>query len=416
MIAARGVELMAFPEAQSAIVASCGALASEPVALGAARGRVAAETLVATEDLVPFARSAMDGYAVASADLRDVPIALPVRGGAFAGSGTGTPHLRGTATPIATGAALPPGADAVVPIEDTVREGDRVRFAESVAPGDAVFPPGEDARRGDVLVEAGTALGPAAMGILAAAGTTTVRVHRRPVATVLCSGDELVDLAVVPGPGQIRNSNAPVIAAALADLGADVRAVISLADDRAAMRAALDAALNASDLVVTTGGASVGERDFVKPVCDELGVAFAFRTVALRPAKPSAFGRRGDAAIAVLPGNPAAAFVAFHELVHPAVRALAGYRDVLPPSVVASLDGEIRSKPGRHFAAFAALIAGPRGFVARPLRNQCSSLTRTVAEAAGFIIVPPGEAAYRDGDPLRFDVVDWAKLRTADSR
>jgi molybdopterin molybdotransferase len=154
----------------------------------------------------------------------------------------------------------------------------------------------------------------------------------------------------------------------------------------------------------------VGERDVVKQIFEELGVTFAFRTVALRPAKPSAFGVRGDVRIAVLPGNPAAAFVAFHEFVRPAVLALAGRRDAFLPRIIAHLDGTIRAKPERTFVAFASLRVTVDGFVAIPLANQCSSLTRTTAEACGFIVVPPGTQTYSRGDRIDFDVVDWTKI------
>jgi molybdopterin molybdotransferase len=226
----------------------------------------------------------------------------------------------------------------------------------------------------------------------------------------------------------VRNSNASMLAAAVTALGGHVRAVAIVPDDRAELLHALREALDASDLVISTGGASRGERDYVKEAAKELGVEFAFERVALRPAKPSAFGVRprladpaGEsdkksgcgrvAALVVLPGNPAAAFAGFHLLARPALRALAGADDPLPPEIVATLDGEIRSKPERHFAAFAELLATENGLVARPLENQCSSLTRTAAEACGFILVPPGEQTWSSGDSVRFVVVDWSQLR-----
>ncbi|GAC1542556.1 MAG: hypothetical protein NVS2B17_21260 [Candidatus Velthaea sp.] len=192
--------------------------------------------------------------------------------------------------------------------------------------------------------------------------------------------------------------------------GAHVRETIAIPDDRAAVRTALVSAFALSDIVVTTGGASTGERDYIKGVCDELGVNFAFRTVDLRPAKPTAFGILAGVPIAVLPGNPAAAFVALHEFVVPAIRALCGSTETLAPRLSARLAGSINAKPQRHFAAFASLTASDAGFTASPLGNQCSSLTRTVAECCGFIIVPPGTDTYRTGDIVPFDVVDWSKV------
>jgi molybdopterin molybdotransferase len=204
-----------------------------------------------------------------------------------------------------------------------------------------------------------------------------------------------------------------MVAAALVAAGAVVGSTVRLKDDRDSVRAALREACDTADLVVTAGGASVGERDFMKAACGDLGVSFFFRSVALRPAKPTAFGRRGTTLVAVLPGNPAAAFVALHEFVAPAVRALAGQREVRLPRVSAALNGTVRAKPERHFAAFAALATGPSGFIATPLENQCSSLTRTAVDAAGLIIVPPGAHTYESGDRVEFDVFDWTRVSAA---
>jgi molybdopterin molybdotransferase len=403
--------MIAFPEAQRAVIEVCAALEAESVALGDALGRVLAVDAIAEEALVPFARSAMDGYAVFSGDLVLLPRTLPVAAAVYAAPGTRL-HVPGTATAIATGAALPAGADAVVPFEDASFADGSIRVEQPVEAGDAVFPPGDDALAGEVLVRRGDVVTAAALGILAAAGYARIAVHRRPVVTIVCSGDELVPVEARPGNGQIRNSNAPLLAAAIATFGGVVRQVTTVADDRERLTAALDEALRASDLVVTTGGASMGERDYVKAAATSLGVVFAFEQVALRPAKPTAFGRRGATVLAVLPGNPAAAFVALHEFVGPAIRALSGTAQPLPARIEVALDGSIHSKPGRHFAAFAELLATEAGLVARPLGNQCSSLTRTAAEACGFIVVPPGAAAYESGTRVAFDVVDWTKLRT----
>ena len=403
--------MIAFPEAQRAVIAACAALEPETVGLDAALGRVLAVDAVAAEPLVPFARSAMDGYAVFTGDLLALPRTLPVSGSVFAAPGGGV-HVPGTAMAIATGAALPVGCDAVVPFEEVSFAEGAIRIERRVEAGDAVFPPGDDAQAGETLARQGTVATSAVLGILAAAGYARVAVHRRPSVTIICSGDELVPVEALPGNGQIRNSNAPMLAAAIATFGGVVRETLTIADDRARLRAALERALDASDLVVTTGGASMGERDYVKATASGLGVAFAFEQVALRPAKPTAFGVRGTTALAVLPGNPAAAFVALHEFVGPAVRAFSGSAEVLPPRISVQLEGSIHSKPGRHFAAFAGLRAGEGGLIARPLGNQCSSLTRTAAEACGFIMVPPGAATYEIGERVDFDVVDWSKLQT----
>lgn len=404
--------MIAFPDAQQLVVDACAALEPETVALAAAMGRVLAADIVTDEALVPFARSAMDGYAVATGDLTSLPQTLPVTGNAYAAPGT-IRHVRGTAIAIATGAPVPDGTDAVIPYEDVTFADGAIRVTEAVCAGDAIFPPGEDAQAGDTLAARGTVVTAAVLALLAAAGHAQVSVHRRPVTTIICGGDELVAVDVRPGHGQVRNSNAPMLEAVLAAFGAIVRRVVTVSDDRDELASVLDDALTAGDLVITTGGASIGPRDYVKEVAEMLGVTFAFSQIGLRPAKPTAFGRRGAAFLAVLPGNPAAAYVALYELVLPAVRALCGAAEVFAPRLSVVLDGSINAKPGRHFAAFADLRATEAGLVARPLVNQCSSLTRTAAEACGFIIVPPGEETYRRGDRVPFDVVDWTKVQGA---
>lgn len=403
--------MMPFPEARQTIATICRPLGTEHVALGECAGRVLAHDAIARDDLVPFARASMDGYAVSAADLVRLPITLPLAQSVYAAPGTRL-HAAGTATAIATGAAIPQNADCVIPFEDVDVHDGLITIGRAVAPGACIFPPGDDARRGDVLATRGTRLEPAMLALLAAAGIVRVAVYVRPIAAVICGGDELVGIDRMPAYGQIRDSNGVLLAAALTAAGAVVIPPVRIIDDREAVRAALGRAFEHAQVVVTTGGASVGERDFVKRACADIGVDFAFTSVALRPAKPTAFGRRGESVVAVLPGNPAAAFVAYHEFVGPAVRALAGQRDPFLPRVPARLAGSIRAKPGRHFAAFAKLAIERDGFVATPLENQCSSLTRTAAGAAGLLIVPPGPQRYGPGDRVAVDIIDWGRVIT----
>ncbi len=394
--------MIAFEDAQRAALDLCVPLDVEIVPLLEAAGRIAAVTVTAGADLVPFARSAMDGYAVASSDLITLPVTLPIARAAH--------HARGTATAIATGAALPAGVDAVVPYEDAAPAPGGIRIELPTRPGDAVFPAGDDARRGDVLFACGTPITPAVLGILAAAGHAYVAVHRRPRVAIICGGDEIVPVEHEPAHGQIRESNGAVVAASVSALGAAVVSRVIVRDTRTAVRAALEAALDRADLVVSTGGASRGERDFIKPVAAELGIEFAFEAVALRPAKPTGFGRRGATLLAALPGNPAATFVALHEFVGPALRRLSGQVAARAPRVTATLAGSLHARPERTFAAFAAMRVARGGLVAEPLPNQCSSLTRAAVDCCGLIVVPPGLREYETGDTVEVDIVDWGKL------
>lgn len=398
---------MTFEEAQRRIVAECPPLGVEHVPLSEAAGRVAARSLRAEADLVPFARSAMDGFAVRAADIAAGPVELPVAARSYAERGY-VIHAPQTATAIATGAPIPRGADAVLPFEDVETRDGLIRVARAVPAGNHVFPPGEDARAGDLLVEAGTRLRPSMLGLLAAAGHVAVEVYRRPRVALVSTGDELVAIGATPEYGQIRNSNATVIAATLQGLGAHIVTSETVGDLRDPLRAALARALDDADLVVTTGGASVGERDLVKALLEDLGVEFAFRSWALRPAKPSAFGRRGSVRVAVLPGNPSSAFVGLQELVRPALLGLAGHANPVSPRCSARLQGRVRAKPGSTYACFAEVRLEAGALVARPLENQCSALTRSASRADGLILMPPGTGTFTSGATVEVDVFDWS--------
>jgi len=404
-----------FEDAVARIASACDALDVRTVALADAAGRVLAHDLFAEDDLVPFARSAMDGFAIVAADARERDT-FSVRGRAYAEGAPRRVHEPGTATAIATGAPIPGGADAVVPFEDTVESNGSIRLLEprAVYAGAHVFPPGEDARRGDVVGRRGDVLRPASLALLASAGHARFDVVRKPRACVVTSGQEIVPVSASPGFGEIRNSNATAVVAALATFGAEVVDVVHVRDDRADVRRAIGRAAERADVVVTTGGASVGERDYVKSALDELGAAFAFREVAMRPGRPSALATLGESRVLALPGNPAAVSVALHELVRVAIARLAGARDVRLPRVGARLRGTLREKGDRTYFAFAALGVDADGRLeALPLDNQCSALTRTSADAGGFAVVGPDRGDVRDGELVDVDVFDWDGVRAA---
>jgi molybdopterin molybdotransferase len=402
--------MISLDAAQEAILRACAPVGTELVELRGAVGRVLAHALRADADLVPFARSAMDGFAVRSVDVASGGD-LPVREHVYAGRSQPLVHEAHTATAIATGAPIPRGADAVVPIESVVRNNGTIHLAGAVAPGTHIFPPGEDARAGDELLPAGRRLRAADLGLLAASGNARVAVVRRPTAIVVTTGDEVVEPTEMPAHGQIRNSNSVVVAATLAGWGCDVAQCVHVADDGEALGDVLADLLERCDILVTAGGASVGERDLVKPALRRLGCTFTFESVALRPAKPTAFATRGSARICVLPGNPSSAFVALHEFARPAALRLAGRADTLLSRVSAELEGgHVHGKAERSYACYAMLRATDAGFAVTPLDNQCSALTRTASSAAGFIVVPPGRREYLPGDRVWVDVVDWSAV------
>lgn len=404
---------IAFPDAREAILARATPLGSEGVALLDAIGRVAARTLLATDDLVPFARSAMDGYALRAEDTlgaaRATPLRMIVDRATFAGDRESSIEP-GRAIAITTGAMLPAGANAVVPFEEIVRDGDTIALAAPLAPLDHVFEPGDDAKCGDTLVRSGETLTPGRAALLAAAGFATIDVRRRPRVAIVSTGDELVAIEALPAPGQIRNSNATMLAASAAGDGAEIVSIAHARDAAAPLRETLERALASADLVITSGGASTGERDLVKATLRSLGATFAFDSIALRPAKPTAFATRGSTLVAVLPGNPAAAFVAYVALVRGAIRALAGNARPYPVPIAATIVGRLHRKERRHFLMFARVEVACDGFVVHPLENQCSSLVRTSADANALIVSDPGSGYVEPGDRVPVEVFDPTTL------
>jgi molybdopterin molybdotransferase len=399
-----------FDEAREAIVAAVAALPAESVRLAEALGRVAAEDVVAEADLVPYARSSMDGYAVRAAETAAATPAhalrLPVVGKALAEEGEAV-LAPGTAMVITTGAPIPHGADAVIPFEQLQRSDGEIVISAPVQTGDCIFPPAEDVTRGDLLVKAGDVLRPAMLALLAFVGKGEVCVHRRPRVSIVCTGSELVEVTAVPGHGQIRNSNAYMLTALIAECGGEPRFCGTSPDDPIVLRHLLELARHGTDLIITTGGASVGERDLVKGILGELGMEFRFREVAIRPGKPIGFGVWGGIPVCVLPGNPAAVFVGFYEFVRPALLRLGGRRSTWLPTLRARLTGHVKSKAGRRYLILAQLALTSDGFEVAPLPNQCSVLVRTSADANALIVLPEGPVSFDAGDSVEVQVLDW---------
>lgn len=400
-----------FDQALRAILEAARPLRPENVALGSALDRIAAARLVADEDAVPYARSAMDGFAVRAADCARAsaghPCELQVTGKVFAEKGESA-LFPGAALAITTGAPLPSGADAVIPHEKTERDGATVRIFAPAAAGACVFPPGEDLRRGDELLAVGEPITAGKMALLAFAGKPVISVFRRPRVALVCTGNELVDVSATPARGQVRNSNAVALSALVRAAGGDPKYEGVAPDDPEALGFMLASARFGADLLITTGGASAGERDFVKGVLAQLSADFQFTQVAVRPGRPFGFAKWQGLPVCVLPGNPAAAFVCFQQLVRPLLAGLSGQRVLQLPSVTARLDSELRSRSGRRYFVLARVRWEQDGFVARPLANQCSSLVRTSTDANAIITVreAPGDSvvSLHPGDRVEVEL------------
>jgi molybdopterin molybdotransferase len=411
------MDAISFDKAISTILSAVQPLPEENVALANALGRVAAESVVASEDAVPFPRSAMDGFAVRASECalatQKNPIELPVTGQVFAEKGEST-LAPGTAMTITTGAPIPRGADAVIPQERTERIGARVKIFAPVVSGDCVFPPGEDFRQGDELIAMGEVLNPGKLALLAFAGKPSVRVVRRPRVVIVCTGNELVDVAAKPARGQVRNSNAVALSALVRAAGGEPRYEGAALDNYAGLAAMLQSAQLGADLLITTGGASGGERDLVKNVLIGLGADFHFTHVAMRPGRPFGFAEWGRIPVCVLPGNPAAAFVCFHKLVGPALARLSGRRACELPRLRARLDAELHARPGRPHFVLARIHREAEGFVVRPLVNQCSALVRSAADANAIVTVQEKSGEFtawlRRHEMIDVEVFDWSSV------
>ena len=348
-------------------------------------GATLAEDVVADRDVPPFRNSAMDGYAVIGLDVAEVPKRLVVVGDIAAGAVPTRPIVPGEAMRIMTGAPLPDGADTVVRVEDTDNGASAVTISVATRPGTSVRAAGEDLRKGETVLMRGTVLRAAEIGVLATLGHQTVQVTRQPRVAVLSTGDEIVELDAPLGPGQIRDANRYSLASAARAAGArpiPLGIVRDTADD---LRRALRDAASQADVIVTSGGVSVGDHDHVKPVVDELG-SMDFWSIAIRPGRPLAFGEIGGTLIFGLPGNPVSALLGFELFVRPALLKMAGRTLLQRPRAAATLDDPLDTPPGLRF--FARGIYDPATGTVRSTGPQGSGILRSMALANCLIDIP----------------------------
>jgi molybdopterin molybdotransferase len=390
--------LLSIEEALARVLARAQPLEAESVPVQDAAGRVLAADAVADVDLPPFASSAMDGYAVRSAD---TPGRLPVVFRVAAGVPAEHALAAGEAMAISTGGAVPEGADAVVQIELVSEENDTLDVPEPVSAGANVRPVGGDVRAGGALLAAGTRLGAQHVGALAACGVADVPVARRPRVVLLSTGTELRRPGEPLGPGQIYESNGPMLAAAFASAGADVERIGPVEDDETAHREALERGLEA-DVLVSSGGVSVGPHDLVRRILGELGVQEEFWGVAVRPGKPVAFGTRGRMLVFGLPGNPVSALVSTELFVRPALFALQGASEPGPLFYSGQLTTSVRRNPSRDDLARARTRRGRDGVELEPVSGQESHMIARAAGADALVLVPAGEGELAAGAVVRF--------------
>src|SRR5665213_102637 len=385
----------------------------ERVPLAAAVDKVLAETIIASVSIPPWRSASMDGYAVRAADITTVPCILRVSGDISAGGIKPPPLIDRTAFRIMTGAPVPAGADTVIRVEDTDNGSHSVEIRDARDALRNIRPLGEDFRAGDLLLSAGERVGAAALGVLASSGYATVAVHRAPTVAIVASGDELVradDFAGVMNAERIVSSNSYSLPALVRDAGGLPRDGGITRDDPQALRAAIEEVM-ACDLLITTGGVSVGERDFTRRVMSELGADIKFWRVRIRPGGPLVFGTLDGLPWIGLPGNPVSAMVTFELFVRPAIRKMLGQSLVFPVPQIVTLDEHVKLGTGLTHYLRVIVHQTDDGLHARLTGSQSSGVLTSMMRANALLIVPEGKRECQPGEQLRALLLRGSMLR-----
>jgi molybdopterin molybdotransferase len=382
--------------ARAAIMAQVAPLDAEEIDALASEGRVLAVTISAPEDIPDVPKSAMDGYALRAADgLAARRVVAELTAGAQPGLLIGA----GEAARIMTGAPMPDGADAMIPVEQTEEQDGVLRIQRELRPGDYVHVVGQDIARGQPVLARGALLGPADVGLLAALGVTRVAVFRRPRVAVLATGDEVFEPAGPVPPGAVRDSNRYALMAAAREAGCEAISLGIARDDYAGQREAIRRGLDGADVLLTSGGVSMGTRDLIKPILAEIGTVH-FGRISFKPGKPTTFATAGGRLIFGLPGYPVSSLVSFEVFVRPALRALQGDARPERPAVRARLAAPIRPSPDRPEYQRVVLSWRDGAIWAASTGGQGSSRLLSMRGANGLLLVPAGEEPYPMGAEL----------------
>jgi len=407
-------------EARELLLSACPVMETEHRALGASLGCVTAEPIVAREDVPPFLNSAMDGYAVRSADVAEAPTRLRVVDSVMAGDGRPVSIGEGEAVRIMTGAPVPDGADAVCMVERTTTgsNGQWVVIEDAVSAGNSVRRPGSDIAAGGEVVSVGTELTPAHLGVLARLGLESVPVHRPPTVGVLSTGDELRQGPAPLPRGAIRDGNRPMLVALIERAGYSTIDLGIVPDDAATLRKVFESAATECDAFVSSGGVSVGDLDVVRIVLSEMcGPSMHWMQVAIKPAKPLAFGViDGRVPVFGLPGNPVSSMVSFELFARPALRRMGGHTEVVRPTLSAVTDVDLtRDADGKvHLLRVVAGVDRTGRLHVRPSGGQDSHQLRSLAGANALAILPDGPGA-RAGDEIGVLLLDGERLASSGS-
>ena len=401
--------MIEFEEARALVLSALKTRPPESVLLAEALGRTLARDIKARENIPPFNKATMDGYALRAEDIRaagkDAAVELEVLEDLPAGRVSRRSVGRGQAVRIMTGAPLPKGADAVVMVEDTERSGGRVIIRRAVRPADNTGQAGEDLKKGELVLERGAVIGPAETGMLAATGLARVPVVRRPKLAVIATGDEIVEPGERKAAGQIRNSNGPALLAMALRAGADAKYLGIARDSSSSLRAKL-ARAKGTDILVLTGGVSVGDYDLVKDELRAAGVKPVFWQVRIKPGKPVFFGRRGSQLVFGLPGNPTSAMVTFLLFVQPAIERLLGRTNPGPWAGRAVLTEDVVIKPGRTQFLRGVLDAEGPVLTVAPYPDQKSGILRSMVRSQVLIAVQADVSRLEKGRDVEILFMD----------
>ncbi|MGI8729800.1 MAG: molybdopterin molybdotransferase MoeA [Solirubrobacteraceae bacterium] len=392
-------------DARAAVLEHASVLGSEEVGLDDALGRALADDAAAPNDVPPFNASAMDGYAVIAADTASGSASLRLIGEAKAGTEAGVIVGPGTAVRISTGAPVPAGADAIVAQEQTTAEDAAVLVDGAVPVGRHVRPAGEDIRAGSLVIHAGSVLGPSELGVLASLNIPRPRVVRRPRVALAGTGDELTDPGRPLPPGGIRDSNGPALGGAVHRAGGELVTRVRVGDDFDATVSVLRAALRDVDMLITSGGVSVGPHDHVRPALARLGFREVFAGVKLKPGRPTTFAVNDEGTLVfALPGNPVSALMGFRLFVVPALDAMMGRERVVHPTM-ATADEQLPGAPGRTTIVRCRSSLQDDGWHVRPTRSQDSHILTSMLGIDALALVPGDRHAIEAGEPVEIEFV-----------
>jgi molybdopterin molybdotransferase len=401
--------MLTIEEALDKILSRIQPIGLEKVALLESLGRVSGEDVFATRDIPPFGNSGMDGYAVRFEDIKDAssdhPVRLEVIEDLPAGFFSKKRVEKGKAIRIMTGAPIPEGSDSVVPVEETKREGGLVAIFKAFSTGKYIREKGEDVKKGDQILSKGDIIRPADVGMLASVGRSVISIYQRPLVAILCTGEELVDVDGDLDEGKIVSSNSYTLAAQVKDCGA-IPVQLGIARDRKKeIKEGLLQGLRA-DILISSGGVSVGDYDFVKDILKELGMEIVFWKVAMKPGKPVVFGTLRGKPVFGLPGNTVSSMVSFEQFVRPSLLKMMGHRQIFRPVIEAFLKEDIHKESGRRHFVRGYVFNEKNLYYVTTTGPQGSGILKSMVKANGLIIIPEDLEIVRAGEKVKVQLLD----------